>query len=96
MVKIKQTKYLKIFIQYTVDSEMFEKIQFSLIFANSLSREFKVLANIDTLNNLFTTDDGSPIFRTLFLLIEGGIYTILSKEAYIDQLLWLNSPVCWF
>ena len=31
----------------TVDSEMFARLLFSLIFANSLSREFKVIANID-------------------------------------------------
>ena len=31
----------------TVDSEMFARTLFSLIFANSLSREFKVLANIN-------------------------------------------------
>ena len=30
----------------TVDLEMFARTQFSLIFANSLPREFKVLANI--------------------------------------------------
>ena len=30
----------------TVDSEMFARTEFSLIFANSLPREFKVLANI--------------------------------------------------
>ena len=34
---------------YTVDSEIFARTWFSLIFANLLPREFKVLANIDLL-----------------------------------------------
>ena len=32
---------------YSVDSEMFARTLFSLIFANLLPREFKVLANIE-------------------------------------------------
>ena len=42
---------ISVFSEYTVDSEIFARTEFLLIFANSLHRLFKVLANIE--NTLF-------------------------------------------
>ena len=44
------SKYAKLSGSTTVDSELFMRTSFSLIFANSLPREFKVLADIENIH----------------------------------------------